>query len=168
MHCGLQNSVIRAKLLDNYRFEVSRRNEAEDQLFLAWSLVQGHRIAYFDDVHVLYFVHDSNSSASAKNQSVEKRARIFQELIAGFERVASTLTLTAAEKRAFRRRLAKEAFWHLGYTVYLENGHYSEAFRMFRKGLAYWPWSLDCWKVYFVAHCKYALNMVMTPLVRTK
>ena len=87
MYCGLQNSVIRSRVFDRFRFEAKSRNEAEDQLFLLWSLVHGHRVAYFDDVHLDYFIHDANSSASVNAPLGEKQAHVFIQLIAGYEQM---------------------------------------------------------------------------------
>ena len=88
-------------MFDAFRFEAVHRNEAEDQLLVVEALVKGHRLAYLEDVQVMYHVHAQNSSAVGSG-SVEKRLRVFRALIAGFEGLKSRLRfrLTPAQARA--------------------------------------------------------------------
>ena len=86
--------------MEGKRFETSRRNEAEDQIIVAKALSEGAKFAYFDDIHVVYRVHDSNSSASAVGQSAAKQKRIMWALVLGFEDLRSQLNLS-------RRRVAR-------------------------------------------------------------
>jgi glycosyltransferase involved in cell wall biosynthesis len=152
LYNGLQNSVIRGSVFEGLRFEAGSRNEAEDQLFVIRALKESRQIAYLDHVHVIYRVHAGNSSAVQGD--VEKRKRVFKLLIAGFERLADEVSLTPGERRILRRRLSREYFWHLGYTLLWVNGQRREALRMFRRGLAYWPWDWRCWKTYGLAVVK--------------
>lgn len=148
---GLQNSVIRARVFDSGRFEASSRNEAEDQLIVIRYLSRRRALGYFDAVHVNYHVHESNSSAAAKEASLDKRLRVQQAVAGGFERLLSEVTLSKSERRALRRRLSQEYFWLLGYSVLWENGRHNEAIRMFRRGLCFWPWDFRFWKTYTLA-----------------
>src|SRR4029453_6232345 len=63
LQCGLQTSVIRRTVFERAQFSTAFRNEAEDRLFALQALSRGHVFGYFDAVHVLYCVHDQNSSA---------------------------------------------------------------------------------------------------------
>lgn len=144
LYCGLQNSVIRRGLLDRIPIATEYWNEAEDQLMVIRSLAAGCRFAYFDNVHVLYRIHDANSCATGS--SLPRSIRVYQACIRGFEDLAHQVTLSGPEKRALRRRLNREYFWHLGYSLLWQNGRPDEAFAMFRRGLRAWPWDWRCWK----------------------
>jgi len=152
LYCGLQNSVIRRSVFDGARFQAAYRNEAEDQLFAVRDLKRGCRLAFLDDIHVVYRVHAANSSGAASGRpTFERQIQLFAPVARGFEDLGRELTLTNDEKRALRRRLNREYFWHLGYAAYWSNGRRQEAFDMFRKGLRAWPWSLRCWKTFVLA-----------------
>jgi hypothetical protein len=150
LYNGLQNSVIRGSTFKAMRFEAASRNEAEDQLVVIRCLVNGHTMAFIDQVHVIYRIHESNSSGSAINQEVSKRIRLLKELIAGYERLGTELTLSCRETLALRKRLSRVYFWQLGYSVLLANGLRSDAMHAFRRGLHQWPWDWRCWKTYFL------------------
>jgi hypothetical protein len=113
LYCGLQNSVIRRRVFAHYRFDVPLRNESEDQVVVIWALVEGHRFAYLDNVHVIYHVHDANSSAASLSLTVEKKRRLQEAAIAGFERLSREAKLRPRERRALAQRLGSAYFWHL-------------------------------------------------------
>jgi hypothetical protein len=119
-----------------------------------WALVKGYRMAYLDHVHVVYRVHDGNSSLASVSTSVEKRRRQQEAAIAGFERLSREVELSPAERRALAQRLGSEYFWQLGYVTHWMNGNRREALKMFRKGIAAWPWDWPCWKTLVVAQAR--------------
>jgi glycosyltransferase involved in cell wall biosynthesis len=151
LYCGLQNSVIRRTVFADDRFESTTRNEAEDQLIVIRALLRGHRFAYFDNVHVVYHIHEGNSSAAARHGNVERKLRIQHVLLEGFERLAREHALPRRERRALRRRLSQEYFWLLGYSLQWSNGRHAEALASFRRGIAYAPYNLRLWKTYLIA-----------------
>lgn len=151
LHCGLQNSVLRRNIFVTARFEAALRNEAEDQLFVIRAIKHGHRIGYLDNVHVQYHVHDSNSSGSATGPvSLDRQRRLLEPLVRGFEHFREECALTPSELVALKRRLHRECFWHLGYSVFKARGMYGDALSWFRRGLREWPWSARAWKTYAV------------------
>lgn len=159
LYCGLQNSVIRRRVFEGNRFHASLRNEAEDQLFVIRTIKRGHRIGYLDDIHVQYHVHDANSSGSTTAvPDFARQRRLLEPLVQGFEDLWHEVALDASERRALRRRLLREHFWHLGYAVYCANAKYGEALASFRRGLRHWPWSARCWKTYFVTSVRAVLS----------
>ena len=151
LYCGLQNSVLRRRVFDRLRFEWKSRNEAEDQVFAIRALAAGFHLAYFDAIHVRYHVHDGNSSGAAKGLSVEKLGKVYRPLVRGYERLMHEIPLTPVERRALKRRIARELFWHLGYSVYWEHGARAEALDAYRDALSTWPWDLSQWKTYVLA-----------------
>jgi glycosyltransferase involved in cell wall biosynthesis len=164
LYCGLQNSVIRARVFETERFHtdyceadginasVSSSSSAEDQLFAIRFLKRGYRMGYIDDVHVLYRVHDENSSGSATaHRTVERQLLTYGPVARGLEELLREVSFTRRERRAFARRLGQEYFWHIGYAVYWMNGRRVDALKAFRTGLRYWPWSPRCWKTYGLA-----------------
>lgn len=150
LYAGLQNSVIRQSVFADRRFRVEFHNEAEDQLFAIRAVLKGHRIGYLDNVHVVYRVHEANSSAANPEADVKKRLHVSLMLARGYEVLLREASLDTAGKRAVRQRLGREYFWHAGYVLLWQHGQRSEARDMYRKGLAAWPWSASSWKTYLI------------------
>jgi len=151
LFCGLQCSVLRSTIFARRRFYTGFRNEAEDQLIVIRALAAGCRLAYYDNIHVLYRVHHANSSAAAQGLTLDKRVGHMLAQARGFEELSGQVALSAAEQRAVSRRLGKEYFWVLGYALLWQNGRRHEALDTFRRGLRRWPWSPRCWKTYCLA-----------------
>jgi glycosyltransferase involved in cell wall biosynthesis len=154
LFAGLQNSVIRRTVFANLRFRAEARNEAEDQVFLIRAIAAGFRLAYFDRVHHVYHVHEANSSGSARGLSVERQARIYEDLIRGFDELPSLVPLTPAQQRALNGKLAREYFWHLGYATYWNAGRRREAVRAYERALKLAPLNLRYWKSYLTARMR--------------
>jgi len=152
LYCGLQNSVLRREVFDRLRFESALRNEAEDQVFAIRALAAGFRLAYVDAVHVRYQVHGENSSAPG-SASLDKLRRVYDPLIRGYERLAGEVPLSAVERRALRRRIGREWFWHLGYKFWTA-GERGQALDFFARGLRAWPWDVRQWKTYVLARLR--------------
>ncbi len=158
LFCGFQNSVLRRRVFDRLNLEWKTRNEAEDQVFAIRAAAAGFRLAYFDAVHVRYHVHGENSSGSAKGISVEKSGRVYRPLVRGYERLVEEIELTPVERRALRKRIAKELFWHLGYASYWQAGARDLALEAYRDALSSWPWDLGLWKTYVLAVIRSAIR----------
>jgi glycosyltransferase involved in cell wall biosynthesis len=154
LYAGLQCSVIRRRVFAEYRFEARSRNEAEDQLLVVEALVAGRRLAYLDNVHVIYNVHAENSSAAGPFRSVAKHLRVFRALVEGYEDLRARLPLSPPQRRALNRRLSREYFWSLGYVLLQEPGRARESLEFLRRGLSLWPWSPSCWKTYLLARLR--------------
>ncbi|MEQ1869328.1 MAG: glycosyltransferase family 2 protein [Vicinamibacterales bacterium] len=154
LFCGLQNSVLRRRVFDRLTLEAATRNEAEDQLFAIRALAAGFHLAYVDNVHVRYQVHAENSSAAGQGLTLEKRRRVFEPLVAGYERLASEVELNPSERRALRRRIGRDLFWQLGYNGYWLAGKRQEALRVFERAIKCWPWDLAQWKTYLVSRVR--------------
>lgn len=144
-YCGLQNSVIRRRLFASGGFDPASK-VVDDQIFAVRASVAGARFAYFDDVHVIYRVHEENSSASSSAMTPQKRREIFEEVVQAYERVLRELPLSRRERRAVHRSLGNHYFWQLGYLASLQHGDRSGALQYFRRGLAHWPWQPRAWK----------------------
>ena len=157
LYCGLQNSVIRKTLFDNYRFDAELRNEAEDQVIAIWAAASGFRFAYYDKVHVVYRVHDANSSLAGATKALDRRLHLQTAAIQGFERLMALGFLNNLDRRALKRRLGDEYFWHLGYVLLWQNGRHREAVQMFRRGIGYDPWNWRYWKTICVAPARMAI-----------
>jgi tetratricopeptide (TPR) repeat protein len=154
LFCGLQNSVIRRCIFERLRFRADARNEAEDQVFVIRALAAGFRLAYIDRVHHVYHVHSANSSGSARGLSPGRQARIYEDLIRGYEELETLVTLTPAQRRALRSKLANEYFWHLGYATYWRAGRRRDALRAYEHALRLWPFRLSYWKSYVAARLR--------------
>ena len=157
-YAGLQNSVIRHELFDSFRFETRLRNEGEDVIFVALALSHGSVLAYFNTVHVLYRIHDGNSSATPGNDDLEKRLRVCRVYVARLEELESELQFRNDEWRALRQTIGKHYFWIIGYSLLWQNGRKAEALDMFKTGVRYTPWSLACWKTLLLAYGRCAIG----------
>lgn len=144
-YCGLQNSVIRRRLFAAGGFDPASK-VVDDQIFAIRAMFGGARFAYFDDIHVIYRVHEENSSASSSAMTPQKRREIFEELVQAYERLLRELPLNRDERRAVRQLLGRHYVWQLGYLSSLQPGNRDAALRYFRRGLAYWPWQPRAWK----------------------
>src|SRR5262249_44471346 len=92
LFAGLQNSVIRRQVFRSERFWDDYR-VVEDVTFLVRALVRGLTIGYIDEVHVVYRMHDENSSASSSGTDAARLLPIFEEDVRGFERVRAEVEL---------------------------------------------------------------------------
>lgn len=155
-YCGLQNSVIRASVFANRRFDAAARNEGEDLLLTVRALNAGHGFGYFDNVHVLYSVHDSNSSVPVGGKApVDKRVKTMLLSLQGFEALAPELP--PAARRATDRMVAHHYFWTVGYTLW-QHDRRDEARAMFRKALRKCPGTIAYWKTYLGVLIRSALT----------
>ncbi|MBS1817569.1 MAG: glycosyltransferase family 2 protein [Acidobacteria bacterium] len=151
LFCGLQNSVLRRRVFERLSFEAATRNEAEDQVFAIRAAKAGFRLAYVDDVHVRYHVHAENSSGTSQGMSLAKRRRVYEPLVAGYERLEREVTLSPVEHRALRKRIGHDLFWHLGYNGYWAAGERADALKVFKRALLWWPWDLPQLKTFVLA-----------------
>jgi glycosyltransferase involved in cell wall biosynthesis len=147
LYAGLQNSVIRRRVFDSDRFWEDYR-VVEDSLFLIRAMSRGLRIGYLTDVHVVYRVHDGNSSASADGASAERLLPIFEEHVRGLERIRRETALSPRASRALRHNLGLLYFWRVGYSGHWQLAHVDEAFRAFKTGLLMRPFDLRMWATY--------------------
>ncbi len=146
LYAGLQNSVIRRSFFHNLRFDVSFYNEAEDQLVVLRAIKWGVRFGYFDKVHVIYHVHDANSSGAAEGMAYAKRVRLTEGLIRGFEGLPQSMEMAPSESKALSAKLAHLYFWTLGYGTHWQAQHYGAAMKNYVKGLQMRPHDLRMWK----------------------
>ena len=158
LYCGLQNSVIRATVFDSFRFHTAFYNEAEDQIFPIQAILAGHRLAYYDNVHVVYRIHASNSSAVGDHKALESLVRVHVGLIRGYERLLTESRLSRNERRALKRRLSREYFWNLGYSLYWQRGNADNAIACYRRGIAFNPMNPMQWKTLAIATIKRQLT----------
>src|SRR6185369_12182982 len=92
LYCGLQNSVIRREVFERRRFD-ERSRVVDDELFVIRAIAEGRRFGYFLEPHVIYRMHDDNSSGSASSLSAARHLAIFTETIDGLERLRADLAI---------------------------------------------------------------------------
>jgi glycosyltransferase involved in cell wall biosynthesis len=153
-YCGLQNSVIRRQVFDRMRFETRFRNEAEDVLAAIRVMIAGFRFGYFDNVHVVYHVHEHNSSAAGTGLAFEKSLKVHRAMIEGMENLIGTVRLSRAEVMALRWSFHQLCFWKVGYSLLWQHDRRAEALQQFRRGLRVYPWSLAGWKTYIACRLR--------------
>jgi glycosyltransferase involved in cell wall biosynthesis len=151
--CGLQCSVLRAQTLQFVRIPPFRIGE--DQVLSILFLLRGSKLAYFNDIHAIYYVHDDNTAVVRAALDPVKATSVLRELICALESLTNTPELPLRGSNALRKRLNNEYFWHLGYASLWNHGRQKEAFAAYRSGLRYWPWDWRCWKTYGTSALKY-------------
>jgi glycosyltransferase involved in cell wall biosynthesis len=150
LYTGLQNAVIRRDVFRTERFWPEYR-VVEDVLFLVRALLRGLRVGYLTDIHVIYRIHEGNSSGSAAGASRGALYRIRRESVVGLERIRREMALTASQRRALQHALASYYFWDIGYVCYLQEGDTAGADTAFRKGLRLKPLDMRMWKTYLTS-----------------
>jgi glycosyltransferase involved in cell wall biosynthesis len=148
--CGLQCSLMRRRLLEQTPLPAHQRC-GEDQTFVVLALKAGNTLAYLDDVHVVYRVHDDSVSARDRGGKVDKGVRYVRELAEAYADMPEQVFFTKRESRALRRRLAHDYFWTIGYSFLWQNGYRTDALAAFRAGLRRQPWNPPMWKTYGLA-----------------
>lgn len=156
LYCGLQCSVFRKRFFDGRAIPPHRIGE--DRILPVIALKDCVRIGYLNAVHVVYHLHQDNTCVSGSQGNLEKSAAVFADLESAYLTVLNMANLDSPEKRAVRRRIQKELFWHLGYGVYQCAGLHQEAKNAYRRGLAYWPWDWRCWKTYVISQARSAVR----------
>jgi hypothetical protein len=156
LYCGLQSSVLRRSLFERLRIPPFRIGE--DRALPILALKNGYRIAYLDNVHVIYHVHQGNTSATAAATSLAHRIAVQQELIRCYEAMPALMGFDRAELRAWRRVLSQEHFWALGYAVLWPAGRQQEALQAMRRGLRLWPSDWRFWKTYVITRARALLS----------
>ncbi len=151
LYCGPQVSVLRAELFDNYRFDTRLRNEAEDQLLNLWAILHGKKIAYFEDIHVIYRVHGENSSASAKDLDAKKHLRVQQARIERYLEVMKAWPFSSEQVNLLTRRLADDLFWIMGYQLQWMQGRRRKGLQTMSHAMKLYPWSMRRWKTFLLA-----------------
>ncbi len=147
LYCGAQVSVIRNRVFESVRYP-GRHRVGEDQTIVVQALAAGFRFGYLDDVHVIYQVHEDNLSATGSDVSTEKKINVIKELLKSYIFLINKCDLNARQNRALRRRISREYFWSLGYSLFWESGLYREALEMFRRAIRLWPLNPLYWKTY--------------------
>jgi glycosyltransferase involved in cell wall biosynthesis len=133
---GLQTSVLRRHAIQGIRMRPYRA--FEDQVFQIEAVLKGVRVAFFEEPHITYQVHDQNVSlANQVSQTSTKRVAVLNQGVEIFRELLSSSTLSRRQERLVKQRLAKILFWDLGYVTFWEVGEKAKAFEFFRQGLSY-------------------------------
>lgn len=152
---GLQNSVIKRHVFDNSLIPTFRIGE--DRLFILISIKAGFTFAYIDNVHVLYNVHDSNTSDTANDDDrYDKRINSMFKLLECTEATSNYVKLNKVEKKELNQQIADDYFWKLGYSLQWPDKQYKQAFASFARAIKLAPLNPKYWKTFFASLVKYA------------
>ncbi len=152
----LQASVIKKEIFQKTLFRTDMRN-GEDWLFSLRAVKNGAKVAYFNDVHFIYNVHDNNSSAISTASTIEKNIRIYQSVTDGYKDLFNQLDLTSQEKTILNDQLAHHYFWELGYNLLWCNKHYKKALKAFADAREHKSYNWAKRKMYYLCKIKYTL-----------
>lgn len=142
---GLQNSLIRSEVFSKHLIPTFRIGE--DRLFILLAIKSGFTFAYLDNVHVLYNVHDGNTSDTASNdERYDKRINAMLKLLECLEATEHYVCLTKAEKKALNRQIANDYFWKLGYSLQWQDKQFKNALASFIYAIKLWPTNIKYWK----------------------
>jgi glycosyltransferase involved in cell wall biosynthesis len=162
---GLQNTVIRAELFDGYRFDASRRN-AEDRLFVLRQILAGRGIGWLEQPHVLYRIHQANSSSAGSAQKPGQRINVARAVVAVYEQLLSELPADHPDRDELRRTVARETAYTLGYNALRAAGHHDQALAAYRRSIAVWPWDWRYWWSCAVACLRARATLCHRPMDR--
>jgi glycosyltransferase involved in cell wall biosynthesis len=152
LHVGLQTSVLRRQVFERISFPDLRIGE--DQILALRALISGLRLAFINDVHVVYNCHDDHVSLATLSDPT-KQASELESLANAYEELGKTNSLNPAQMRLLNRRVSHDRFWKVGYCLLWQNGRRKEALAKFSQALNSWPWSLSWWKTYVLARIRY-------------
>lgn len=122
---GLQNSLVKSDIFDN--LSIPNFRVGEDRLFIIMVLKSGYKMAFIDDVHVRYHIHDENISDTNAQASFNQRISSLEKLIFAKQHLKDYVSLNEEENKAYSEQLSKEIFWELGYSLYQASGDYKKA-----------------------------------------
>jgi glycosyltransferase involved in cell wall biosynthesis len=157
LYNGFQNSVIRATCLARWDMPIVPSRIGEDTLTVVRALAAGITIGYVDEPLVRYRVHDANTSST--DLSTEKMVRNTEEYDLGYAFLIHELQSRPDVARLVRRARGSRWFWTAGYAACWRQGRRREALGFFRRGLAYWPWSVAMWKTYSLCALRVATGL---------
>lgn len=148
-------TVLRRSLCQNIRFDEDV-TMGEDSLFFYRCLADGARVAFIDEVHATYHVHDDNSCLASQQDNEAERLRKHSALELTYRHMLASLPLNSAEIRLVQKNLSDHRFWGLGYNTYCANKNTKAALQHMWRGIqldrlspAKWKALLAC----FFRHC---------------
>ncbi len=151
---GLQNSIFRRSLFD--RFAIPPFRIGEDRLFITMLLGGGVSVAFRDRVTVLYNVHGENMSDTAdEDGNYEQRIQVLKALLDSYEKTPKYIQLSSNQRKVLKRRISKDYFWKLGYSLYWKGGYTDLAIKTYIRALMYDPSQVKMWKTLVLALLKY-------------
>lgn len=145
-----QTSLFNKRVFNNIRFEEHLfRGGTEDRLFLMEVIAKGFTMAYIDNIHCRYNVHEGCMSLNYP-KPLEIRVERYKELIWLYEVALQRLSFTRAQERLIRKEAAHYCFWQLGYNCYRALKDYKNMRECFLKAIKLDPFNLSQWKTYLV------------------
>lgn len=164
---GLQNSVIKKAVFNQFLLPEFRIGE--DRLFILMALKANFTLAFIDNIHVLYNVHDENiSDTSAGDERFDRRIVAMQRLLESYEQANNYVQLNNKEQKALNTRLALDYFWKLGYSLQQQACYYFDAISTYKKAIKLCPFRYKFWKTYLSALLKYKLQRLTPATNKTK
>ena len=154
---AFQISVIKKEIFEKTKLRTDLRN-GEDRLFAIRAVKNNATIAYINDIHLVYNVHQQNSSAVANSNPIEKSVAVYNTINSGYNDLFSQLDLNKEEIKSLNHRLAHDYFWALGYTLHWLNNQPTQAFAAFKKAFTYQPFNLKMRKTYLICKIKHLLK----------
>ncbi len=144
---GLQASMFRREVFDRCRFPDARIGE--DYALAVRYLATGQRQGYLDNVHVLYRIHDEQTSTAAGDRiALEKRIARQQAYAAVIGEMLKLPELKPEHRRKLRERYADEIFWKLGYHLQWCHGYTAQAMKSMRRAVLASAGNVRLWRSY--------------------
>jgi glycosyltransferase involved in cell wall biosynthesis len=119
----------------------------EDVLFRLEAIAKGVRMAYVEESHLDYVIHEDNVSAVSRRLPFAQAQKV-QHAVDSFwrEYVPAWVPLTPSQRRIARSNHAEHSVWCLGNAVYRAHGHRRQAMRHILHGIRLCPWRWRYWK----------------------
>lgn len=155
--CGLQNSVVRRNILLHALIPTFR--VGEDRLYILMMLKAGFNFGFIDEIHVDYRIHENNISDTNKaSDNMPKRIDSLKQLITAKKAFPEYLTFITEERAAYKKQLANEIFWELGYSLQMQSGDYRGALSSYFDACRYNPWNVNYYKSILTCFIKYIIH----------
>jgi len=142
---GLHTALLRTQVFD--KITLREIKTGEDFLFTLELITNKFRLAASKKIHLLYNIHDQNISNSNKSNDISQQEKnCIQESLIYKDLIPKYLPHTHSIRNASEIALAKLYVWHLGNSIYRQNGMRYKAISTILKGITLHPTHAPYWK----------------------
>jgi glycosyltransferase involved in cell wall biosynthesis len=145
-------SLIRRELFESMNFLEFRI--AEDYCLTVRAAMAGFTLAIMEKVTVNFVVHDQHTTIG-KNKSISTIIMIYSELIQVFNFLSKIDGMSLRQKMYLRMAVGRVYFWDIAYNSLWSKSERRKSLVYQIKGLSIWPFSVKCWKTFFICILRY-------------
>lgn len=99
----------------------------------------------------MYNVYDSNMlDINLNENNKEKCILVMERLIVSYKEIFKFFFFLRCERNVLRKCLLEDYVWKFGYSLQCENGDFGDVVLLMVKGIRYWLFNLNYWKIFLV------------------